>query len=74
MQFMKRLPVNGDYPSIEESDTKRLSPDVSRGLTFSLVTSFECKIEEVVLCCVYQVQKKEYNIFKCTSEMQRLQK
>ena len=45
-----------DCPSIEESDTKRLSPDVSTELTFSLITSFECKTEKVVLCFFYQMQ------------------
>ena len=30
MQFVKRLLVKVDCPSIEESDTKRLSPDISR--------------------------------------------
>ena len=47
MEFVKRLLVKVRCPSIEESDTKGLSPDISRELTFSLVTSFACKTEEV---------------------------
>ena len=46
MEFVKRLLVKVDCPSIEESDTKRLPPDISSELTFSLVTSFEGKTEE----------------------------
>ena len=53
---MKRISVKSDYPSIEESNTKRLSPGISRELTFSLVTSFQCKTKEVVLCFFYQMQ------------------
>ena len=57
MEFVQRLLVKVDCPSIEESDTKRLSPDISRELTFSLVTSFECKTEKIVLCFFYQMQR-----------------
>ena len=53
---MKRLHVKRDCASIEESDTKRFSPGISRELTFSLVTSFECKTEKVVWCFFYQMQ------------------
>ena len=53
---MKRIFVKVNYPSIEESDTKRLSADISRELTFSLVTSFECKTEEVYCAFFYQMQ------------------
>ena len=56
MEFVKRLLVKVDCPSIEESDTKKLSPDISRELTFSLVTSFECKTEEVYCAFFNQMQ------------------
>ena len=55
MEFVKILFVEGNCPPIEESDTKRLSPDISRELTFSLVTGFECKTEEVYCAFFYQM-------------------
>ena len=69
MEFVKRLLVKVDCPSIEESDTKRLSPGIGRVDIF-IGGKFRMQNRESSLVLFFI----KCNIFKCTWEMERLQK